>query len=130
MTRQELQDLFNKVVDEAANVMRRKGADYATEDDALWNIKRAGAYGVAVRLDDKVGRLLNLLRTGKLPSNESVHETVVDIVNYAVLLEAAMVPTTQVAGATSFGTSQEVLIKTPSGYALVNKKLDEHQEMS
>jgi hypothetical protein len=41
--------------------------------------------GLAVRLHDKVARLSNLVTNNKKPSNESLEDTFVDILNYAVI---------------------------------------------
>lgn len=62
-------------------VLGRKREDYGTG-----NINMTGEYGVAVRLLDKVCRLVNLLKEGKEPNNESVEDTLMDIHNYSDIL--------------------------------------------
>jgi hypothetical protein len=49
------------------------------------NIKRFGVYGIIVRLSDKIERYRNLLDKGNAVRNESVADTVEDIVGYCVV---------------------------------------------
>ena len=69
-----------------------KGNDYANED-RLSNFKLAGsiAGGNAATnclnmIATKVARLGNLLTSDKIPVNESINDSVIDLANYAVLL--------------------------------------------
>lgn len=57
-----------------------KQRDYGTG-----NIARYGLTGLAVRINDKVERLLNLLGSDREPSNESVADTWLDVVGYAIV---------------------------------------------
>jgi hypothetical protein len=41
--------------------------------------------GLSVRLHDKVARLNNLLSSNKEPENESIQDTFIDILNYAII---------------------------------------------
>lgn len=41
--------------------------------------------GLSVRLHDKVARLNNLLSNNKEPENESIQDTFIDILNYAII---------------------------------------------
>lgn len=58
----------------------RKQRDYGTE-----NIARFGRQGIMVRVHDKVARLENLTQSGKEPSNESIQDTVLDIIGYSAI---------------------------------------------
>lgn len=58
----------------------RKQADYGHE-----NIRRFGRQGLLVRLHDKVARLENLLATNAEPHNESIEDTLLDIIGYAAI---------------------------------------------
>ena len=58
----------------------KKQQDYGKE-----NIGRFGRQGLLVRVNDKVARLENLLATGKQPTNESIQDTVLDIVGYSII---------------------------------------------
>jgi len=76
---------FEQVLDsklaECRELMIRKQRDYGSDNISAW-----GELGVAVRLTDKVARLRNLLRPGKVPNNESLRDTAVDIANYGLIL--------------------------------------------
>ena len=58
----------------------KKQRDYGKD-----NIARFGRQGLLVRVNDKVARLENLMATGAQPNNESIHDTVLDIVGYSVI---------------------------------------------
>lgn len=76
---------FEQVLDaklaECRELLIRKERDYGPLNIALW-----GEQGVAVRLTDKVMRLRNLFLSGRAPSNESLRDTAMDIVNYGLIL--------------------------------------------
>jgi hypothetical protein len=57
-----------------------KQRDYGKE-----NITRFGQLGLLVRVHDKLARLEHLTATGKTPSNESLADTVLDLVGYSIL---------------------------------------------
>lgn len=58
----------------------KKQNDYGHE-----NINRFGTYGVIVRLSDKVERLENLTSKNIKPQNETLQDTLMDIVGYCVI---------------------------------------------
>lgn len=88
-TRQELVEYHEKFCDQAKKILKSKNGDYANEDDPFANFRRHGRYGILVRLDDKLLRLGNLLKNKKAEvSDESLHDTVLDVVNYAILFAA------------------------------------------
>lgn len=49
------------------------------------NIMSFGLFGVAVRMSDKLERLKNLLGRGIEPANETLEDTVMDLVGYATI---------------------------------------------
>jgi hypothetical protein len=61
-------------------ILIRKQRDYGHE-----NIRRFGRKGLIVRIHDKVARLENLLDNGNKPSNESIKDTLLDIVGYSAI---------------------------------------------
>lgn len=75
VTRQELESILDEVIE----IILRKNADYG---DA-W--QRHGVAGVLVRLSDKSLRLQNLEGREALVVDESVTDTLIDIVGYAAL---------------------------------------------
>ncbi len=74
-------ELFKSLtVAEVTATLIRKQKDYGPE-----NIRRFGRQGILVRMHDKVARLENLASTGRVPSNESVEDTYLDIVGYSAI---------------------------------------------
>jgi hypothetical protein len=73
----ELMDITADIVQE---VLVRKQRDYGHE-----NIRRFGRQGLMIRIHDKVARLENLLANGETPNNESIEDTLLDIVGYSAI---------------------------------------------
>lgn len=44
-----------------------------------------GLKGIEIRIDDKIGRIVNLIQTGWDPKDETVEDTIFDLYGYAVL---------------------------------------------
>lgn len=77
----ELVDLGEEwSADNQVALMARKQADYGHQ-----NILKFGRKGVEVRLWDKIARYENLIRRGVEPENESLHDTLIDIVGYCII---------------------------------------------
>lgn len=70
---------FNPVID-FSRVLINKQHDYGSE-----NIARFGRIGLLVRLHDKISRLINLLRRGVEPKNESLRDNYMDVINYCAI---------------------------------------------
>ena len=86
MTRDDLRMLHESLCEEARTLMKAKNADYAALDDPFRNFRLFGELGILVRLSDKLARLRSFLENGKLEvTNETVRDTVLDIINYSVL---------------------------------------------
>lgn len=68
--------------DEMLALLVRKQRDYGHE-----NILAFGHVGIAIRMCDKLARLDSLLTSGATPSNESLVDTWMDLVGYAVISE-------------------------------------------
>lgn len=84
---------FDAVVSEMRSIIFKKGNDYANTD-RLSNFKLAGAIaGLNAELNclsliaTKVARLGNLLNKEGKPNNESIHDSLIDLANYSVLLD-------------------------------------------
>lgn len=80
MKKDELRDELRQVAYEVIETLLAKRDDYGTQ-----NIAITGRYGLAVRLQDKVSRLLNLDRAGVKPNFESIEDTYRDIIGYAMI---------------------------------------------
>jgi len=71
---------FKKLVGKNLILMAKKSKDYSRD-----NIAATGTYGVAVRLLDKVVRLLSLTNSGNVPNFESIQDTFADVSNYGLI---------------------------------------------
>lgn len=74
--------------DDMVKLLVRKQRDYGHT-----NILEFGHVGVAIRLCDKLARLNTLVTSGAEPSNESLIDTWMDLVGYAVISEMLFLET-------------------------------------
>lgn len=96
MTRDELLKMHEIICEKSRSLMRKKNADYAGNEgkEPFANFTRVEAMGICsteqgflVRMTDKMSRLSSFVESGKLAvENESFEDTIIDVVNYAVLL--------------------------------------------
>jgi hypothetical protein len=79
---QEAFEEYDEIIKEARGLCRRKANDYGTE-----SLDAFGPRGVIVRIWDKVCRLRNLLwrDTTSQVKSESIDDTLIDLINYAVI---------------------------------------------
>jgi hypothetical protein len=81
---------FDAVVAEIMALHDGKSHDYSEDADPLSNLRRAKALGVdpvkgvLIRLSDKYCRL-EQLAGGKVPKNESLRDTLIDMAVYSLL---------------------------------------------
>lgn len=77
---------------EAVEIARKKNADYASDGDPFANFNLAPMVGVSVergilvRTMDKIARASNLLDKPASVAGESIHDTLLDAVNYLMIL--------------------------------------------
>lgn len=98
MTKSELLENHKKLCEIARALMEKKNADYAGRSGAepFANFTRVEAMGICstergmlVRITDKMSRLSSFLESGKLEvANESFEDTIVDVINYMILLHS------------------------------------------
>lgn len=97
MTAKDYLDFHAATCDRARAITQAKGHDYSGTEDTLANLRAVEAFGlcpaekgVLVRLCDKFKRLSRLVGDGAAPQvqNESVDDTILDMVNYLILLAA------------------------------------------
>jgi hypothetical protein len=98
MTRDELLKHHEVLCLMARTLMDKKNRDYAGNDglEPFANFTRVEAMGICtteqgflVRLTDKMSRLSSFVESGTLHvSNESFEDTLIDVINYIVLLSA------------------------------------------
>jgi DNA-binding TFAR19-related protein (PDSD5 family) len=89
MKLQEQIQEFNEFAEKQAEIMLKKGNDYANEN-RLSNFKMVAQITgltpeqvVNVFIATKTVRLCNLLGSGKVPNNESIEDNLLDLANYA-----------------------------------------------
>lgn len=92
MTHDEAIEIQRALFKRALEVVKRKRIDYSGPRDALGNFRWSEMLGVPawkgamVRMLDKVARLRWVTESGKAEvSDETLEDTVVDLINYAVL---------------------------------------------
>ncbi len=88
--RKQMLTFGQNLLEDCLGLAEKKNNDYSAGNDPFMNLRRGGPFGIAVRMDDKVSRILSLLRQeGFKPSvDESLEDTCMDIINYAWLLLA------------------------------------------
>lgn len=88
--REDLAAFARDFFDGCQAISREKNLRYAGEFDPFKNFRLGGQYGIAIRMTDKVSRLLTLTEPGcKIDgADESVEDTCRDLANYAMLLSA------------------------------------------
>ena len=98
MTRDDLLRNHEMLCNTARELMKRKNADYAGRNgvEPFANFTRVESMGICstergmlVRVTDKMSRLSSFVESGKLEvANESFEDTIVDVINYMVLLHS------------------------------------------
>lgn len=91
----ELLELHKWLGECGRDVMSRKNSDYANpeeSEDPFRNFQAFGAFGILVRLSDKLARLRTFIekaQNGKemAVKDEKWEDTIVDAINYLVLLD-------------------------------------------
>lgn len=78
---------FKQVTDEMNELYERKNHDYG--DSFTDTYQKFGLVAPVVRLNDKINRLNSLLKNEK-QVDESIHDTLIDIANYAAMTIVAM----------------------------------------
>lgn len=96
MTTEELLKIHEELSQRSRTIMAEKNHDYSKEG-ALGNFFVAEALqassaenGIIVRLGDKLSRLVSISAKGNRVANESALDTILDVINYAVLLAAIL----------------------------------------
>ena len=98
MTREDLLKIHQDLSSKSYTLMDQKNQDYAGSagTQPFANFERVEALGICstekgflVRLTDKISRLSSFAEAGSFAvTDESLEDTVVDIINYAVLILA------------------------------------------
>jgi hypothetical protein len=72
-----------EIARKAVDLLVKKHDDYGPAN--ISDAPGGALNGLSVRLHDKVARLNNLLSHGKKPKNETIEDTFIDILNYAII---------------------------------------------
>ena len=89
-TRDSLLKLHKELCEAAFELMKRKNADYADDDSPFGNLDliealSRGAHstelGIVIRLGDKLSRLMTATRRDLQVKDESIRDTILDIIN-------------------------------------------------
>lgn len=98
MTRDDLLKFHETICKDARDLMNLKNRDYAGNHgtEPFANFTRCEAMGICdteqgfmVRITDKMSRLSSFLQHGKMNvKDESFNDTIIDVINYMVLLAA------------------------------------------
>lgn len=76
-------DLHKQILDEMHDTYKRKNADYGNSFEEQF--KEYGLLSAAIRLDDKMKRLKQLLKNEAKVKDESIEDTISDMSNYCVM---------------------------------------------
>lgn len=99
MNREQLLQLHDTLTSHAWSVMKRKNHDYSggkDENQAFLNFTRVESLGITdtttgflVRMTDKISRLITFAKNGRFEVvDEALKDTIVDLINYSILLYA------------------------------------------
>jgi hypothetical protein len=72
-----------RIMDQAGNLLVRKHHDYGPKNIA--HSPGGPLNGLRVRMWDKIARINNLLDSGVKPSNESLRDSYLDLLNYSAI---------------------------------------------
>jgi len=92
MTKEQYFKMLETIFQEGLNLMKLKNADYAGKEDPFKNFRLCEQLGVPleqgvlVRMSDKLARAGNLLKNEASVSSESIHDTLIDLMNYSAIL--------------------------------------------
>lgn len=92
MNREELFKLHQELSSIALEIMKNKNEDYSL-GHPFGNFMVAEALqastaenGIIIRMSDKLSRLVSVFAKGAKVKDESIKDTIIDIINYAVLM--------------------------------------------
>jgi len=82
---EKLEDSVDTVVAEMIGMLIRKHKDYGPKNIA--NSPGGALNGLRVRMHDKLARINHLIDSGVKPENESLHDSFLDLANYAIIAQ-------------------------------------------
>lgn len=94
MTRKEFIQNIENTYSDAVKILRKKNADYANSGNPFKNFEFAKLVGIGVerailvRMSDKFARISNLVDKENEVKDETVSDTLEDLINYTAILKA------------------------------------------
>lgn len=85
---QSFDEAVHAAAKEVADLVIRKQRDYGPKN--IMNSVVTPELSIAVRLNDKLARLANLVQSGKTAENESLKDTADDIIGYGLVLKMVL----------------------------------------
>lgn len=93
MTNKQFITNIEKSFKDIVELIKIKNADYATNSDPFKNFRSASVIGISpsqailVRITDKLSRISNLLGKKAQVKDESIEDTLNDIIGYTVIMK-------------------------------------------
>jgi hypothetical protein len=75
---------FKQITNEMVNLYERKNSDYNNSIHDTY--MKYGAVAYLVRMEDKINRVRSLVRNKEQKVDEKIHDTLVDLANYSILM--------------------------------------------
>ena len=89
--REKLLRRHSEMCDQARAIMEKKNEDYGADADPFRNFRSFGAFGILVRLSDKLARMRGYIERGDFSvKDETFEDTGIDALNYVILLLAIL----------------------------------------
>ncbi len=88
MNNTSFDEAVHKAAKEVADLVVRKQRDYGPKN--IMNSLVSPELSIAVRLNDKLARLVNLHQSGANPENETLKDTADDIIGYGLVLKMVL----------------------------------------
>lgn len=95
MTNEEFLSKLEDTFKECLETARRKNADYSKAGNPFANFKNVEVLGICsvetgilTRMTDKMARISNLIKQEAQVKDESIKDTLMDLINYAAILKA------------------------------------------
>ena len=76
---------MRKLIEYNFKVFAAKQSDYGPNNIRIHGSARLSLLGIAIRSNDKIQRVLNLLDNEQEPNNESLEDSFLDLANYAYM---------------------------------------------
>lgn len=81
---QTMEEMY-KLIEYNLKVFAAKQLDYGPSNISMNGNDRLALLGIAIRGNDKIQRILNLLSEGREPKNESLEDSFLDLANYCLM---------------------------------------------